>query len=140
MDDIGLEKKVQKLLIEKIGAMKNVEDFTSPMVNTITMSTAAVDYKEIARLGSSSVIHQVANNFQFSMNSAGWAECVEVTGGGGYLHYCISQFYESAYHLNAKHASDFMNNNIYEKPSDRLRILTSNASTSFAKSSRQLAV
>ena len=63
MDDIGLEKKVQKLLIEKIGAMKNVEDFTSPMVNTITMSTAAVDYKEITRLGSPSVIHQVAKKF-----------------------------------------------------------------------------
>ena len=64
MDIIGSQKQVPKSSIEKISAMKSVEDFSSPMVNTITISTAVVDYKKIARLGSPSVIHQVANDFQ----------------------------------------------------------------------------
>ena len=81
-DIINSQKQVPTSSIEKIGMMESIKDFSSLMVNTITMSTAVVDHKEMASLGSPSVICYVAHEYSLIVNSVDWAKWIVVTGGG----------------------------------------------------------
>ena len=72
MDTIKQQKQVPKSSIEKIGAMESVKDFSSLMVNTITIPTALFYHKELEHLGPQSVLRQVAHKFALLVNSAEW--------------------------------------------------------------------
>ena len=72
MDIIKLQKQVSKSSMKKIGAMESIKNSSSLMVNTITMSTALVDHKDVANLGSQSVICQVAHEFSLIVKSVEW--------------------------------------------------------------------
>ena len=82
MDIIKSQKQVPRSYIEKISVMESVKDFSSLVINTITISTVIVDHKEIEKLGSQGVICQVAHEFTLIVNLAEWAKWVKVTGGG----------------------------------------------------------
>ena len=55
------QKKMPTSSIEKIGVMNSVTCFSCIMVNLITCPPGIVDHKEMVRLGSPSVIRQVAH-------------------------------------------------------------------------------
>ena len=116
--DVPAEKAVApKTVMERLGELRNVEDFTRMMVNAVNTSTVAVDVDAMKQNGNNCMILSLAQAF-INMIDGDFKSWLSVTGGGKWVHYVLFQFWDSCHSLISQFATDYMNVHVYESGDD----------------------
>ena len=120
--DVPTEKAAApKTVMERIGELKSVEDFTRMMVNAVNTSTVAVDVDAMKQDGNNCMIISLAQAF-INMIDGDFKSWLSVTGGGKWVHYVLFQFWDTCHTLISQFATDYMNVHTYESGDDASKL------------------
>ena len=116
--DVPADKAVApKTVMERLGELRSVEDFTRMMVNVVNTSTVAVDVDAMKQNGNNCMMISLAQAF-INLIDGDFKAWLNVTGGGKWVHYVLFQFWDTCHSLISQFSTDYMNVNVYESGRD----------------------